>query len=434
MDDPLGEATPIKPMEHNQPFTQRPPVPHGGRIASDAYRSAAAMADDFTGLEEGADRYRLLLLVKKVGKLAGFTPRMIHLLDYYLAFTRDLDWEEGSRPIVYQSLSRTALDLGVSERQVQKLEKALFEVGAIGWRDSGNHRRYGQRCRDTGRLLWAFGVDLTPLAYLREELETKLADKQLYDEAWLETKRSISACRRQLRAHLAEWEGEQGAYLPEFAARYEQIAVQLRTHLDLPAMRSLLEAHESLLRELTAAMDVETSGRALSPHRGSFPEKTAKGSPRSAQTFAHYKSTTQPSSEESSPQDAGLQECVAERPPVKADASCSGLTHVTLAMALGAASDRLRSRLPRRAEWGDLVEALYQLRSELGVSQASWADACSVVGRHGAAVCLLVTDRAALRSVDPVRSPAAYFRGMVNRARRGELQLHRSVFGLLERC
>lgn len=65
----------------------------GGRIASPTYRVAMAMADDFTGLEEGADRYALLLLVKKVGKLAGFSPRMIHLLDYYLAFTRDCDWE-----------------------------------------------------------------------------------------------------------------------------------------------------------------------------------------------------------------------------------------------------------------------------------------------------------------------------------------------------
>ena len=102
---------------------------------------------------------------------------MINLLDYYMAFTRDLDWEEGSSPIVYQSLSRTALDLGVSERQIQKLEKALFEVGAITWNDSGNHRRYGQRCQETGRINYAYGVDLTPLAYIKADLEIKLAEK-----------------------------------------------------------------------------------------------------------------------------------------------------------------------------------------------------------------------------------------------------------------
>ena len=47
---------------------------------------------------------------------------MIQLLDYYFAFTRDADWEQGSRPVVYQSLAKTALDLSVTERQVQRLE------------------------------------------------------------------------------------------------------------------------------------------------------------------------------------------------------------------------------------------------------------------------------------------------------------------------
>ena len=67
----------------------------GGRIASPAYRASLAVSNDFAGLEETTNRYDLLLLVKKVGKLAGFTPRMIQLLDYYLAFTRDVDWGGG---------------------------------------------------------------------------------------------------------------------------------------------------------------------------------------------------------------------------------------------------------------------------------------------------------------------------------------------------
>jgi replication initiation protein RepC len=100
-------------------------------------------------------------------------------------------------------------------------------------------------------------------------------------------------------------------------------------------------------------------------------------------------------------------------------------------MALSAASERLAAYLPRDPGWADLVEAAYRLRTELGVSQESWADACSVLGRSGAAVALLVTDRAALREDNPARSPAAYFRGLVSRAERGELRLHSTLFGLL---
>jgi hypothetical protein len=43
---------------------------------------------------------------------------MIQLLDYYVVFTQDQDWQEGARPIVYQSLYKTALDFGVGERQI----------------------------------------------------------------------------------------------------------------------------------------------------------------------------------------------------------------------------------------------------------------------------------------------------------------------------
>ena len=54
------------------------------------------------------------------------------------------------------------------------------------------------------------------------------------------------------------------------------------------------------------------------------------------------------------------------------------------------------------------------------------------LGRHGAAVSLLLTDQAMLRPDDPVRQPG-YFRAMVNRARTGELNLQGSVFGILKR-
>ena len=96
----------------------------GGRISSSSHRKSYSQVEDFTGLEDNVNRYDLLLLVKRMGKKAGFTPRMINLLDYYMAFTRECDWEQGSTPIIYQSLAKTALDMGVTERQIQRLEQS----------------------------------------------------------------------------------------------------------------------------------------------------------------------------------------------------------------------------------------------------------------------------------------------------------------------
>lgn len=402
----------------------------GGRASSPAYRESLSLSEGFAGLESSTNRYDLLLLVKRTGKAAGFSPRMVQLLDYYMAFTTELDWEEGSRPIVFQSLSRTAFDLGVSERQVQKLEKQLFDAGAITHHDSGNHKRYGRRDPVSGRLLFAFGVDLTPLAYLREELEQKLHDKRLYEEAWLETKRQISWLRRQVRALLLELR-EEGADVDGLAvleADYESIAIQLRTHIDLPAMRALLEQHQRLHERCLEAVNATCSSQEEPV------KETDNGSCTSEPAFAHYKYTT-PSTNICSPEDPCFQKSVAGPSEPIEPATAHGAEHVSLRQVLQAASERFRSHLPlepRPMNWNEAIEAAYRLRTRLGISQQSWSEACGVLGRAGATLCVLLTDRAIDRPDNPVREPAAYFRGMVNRARAGELRLHNSVFGLLD--
>ena len=410
----------------------------GGRVASDALRASRQLCEDFTGLEEGADRYGLLLLVKRVGTLGGFTPRMIQLLDYYIAYTSETDWQAGSRPIVFQSVSRTALDLGVSERQIQKLEAALFDAGAITWNDSGNHKRYGRRCPDTNRIVFAYGVDLTPLAYLRPELEAELDTKRQHDEAWMAAKREVSSLRREFRGLVSEWaeRGEQ-APCPILVARYDEIAIQIRTHIALDRLEKLLAAHRTLVKDLRDAMGLGSGEAVQGAERAVMLEEAAKRSCRSDATFAHYNYTTQPIKISCSQDGEALQESVADRPEPtdigQSPGRASAMEHVTLGMALGAASERFSAYLPNEPGWHDLVEAAYAVGRDLGVSQASWAEACRLLGRNGAAVALLVTDRASTREVDPVRTPPAYFRGMVRRAESGELRLCRSLFGLLKR-
>ena len=83
--------------------------------------------------------------------------------------------------------------------------------------------------------------------------------------------------------------------------------------------------------------------------------------------------------------------------------------------------------------WNDFVEAAYKLKSELSISQNSWANACAILGRNGAAICLLLTDQAQQREHKPVIKTGAYFNAMINRAKDGELHLHNSIFGILKK-
>ena len=427
----------------------------GGRISSPKLRKSLEQAQDFCGLEEDVNRYDLLLLVKRIGKAAGFTTKMINLLDYYMAFTRDLDWEEGSSPIVYQSLSRTALDLGVSERQIQKLEKALFDAGAITWNDSGNHRRYGQRCQETGRIQYAYGVDLTPLAYLKETLVRKLEEKKSHDNAWMETKRQVSWYRAQIRAVLAELELIEDIDPPyhELEAAYNDIAIQIRTTMSLERVGELLEEHKELHGLVVSVLDE------YAPAQNEVvieSKETKKSSSKSDSLDTHYKSTTQKQSNKldtSKTTSKGFQESSSRSSGGKTDRTGqgessevpeeeenlilkTGLQHITLKQALNAASNRFKDHMPlepRPMNWNDFVEAAYSLKAELHISQNSWSHACVTLGRTGAAICLLLTDQATQRADDPVTKPAGYFNAMINRAKTGELHLHNSIFGILKK-
>lgn len=445
-------------------------TPPGGRIASPKLRQSIEQCEDFAGLEENVNRYDLLLLVKRAGKTAGFSPRMIALLDYYMSFTRDIDWEEGSRPIVYQSLAKTALDMGVSERQIQILEKQLFEVGALTWHDSGNHRRFGQRCEETGQILFAYGAELTPLAYLKAELQDKLHEKQLYDKAWMETKRQISFYRRQIRAILLEAESGAGeddgcftldtAELIEFSGLYDQIAISIRTYMDLIALRELLDKHKDLYTVLSAKVAKHDQEALKSANNAILSEKDSS---KDESNDVHYKYTNKKqlnklSTSRTSPNflpegvaepsqrqlDIGAKGEVSKKERQEEESSqeqstilSTGLQHITLKQLLNISSDRLKEQLPvepRPMNPGDFVEAAYKLNRTLGISQNSWGHACMTLSRIGAAVCVILTDQANLREENRVMKPGAYFNAMVNRAKAGDLKLHKSVMGMIRRA
>lgn len=403
----------------------------GGRISSQRFRESFDQK-----VEETVNRYDLLLLVKRVGKQAGFTPRMIQLLDYYINFTRDIDWEEGGQPIVYQSLSKTALDMGVNERQIQKLEKALFEIGAITWKDSGNHKRYGQRHDKTGEIIYAYGVDITPLAEMKTDLESKLQDKLLYDQAWMETKRQISYYRSQIRACVAEAYEKEDERAGQWALSYDDIALQIRTNIKLPQLIEMLKAHKSLHSTILEGLTKYDAVKETKESTCSNVQKDAHYKyPKNKQSNKLDTRKAQPSklSNEGS-NEIGEDEQSREQKAENAVQS-SGLQHITLKQALSASSDRFQEYLPfedREVSWSDFIDAAYRLKGELGISQNSWANACVTLGRTGAAICVLLTDQALQREFNRAEKPAGYFNAMIERGKSGTLHLHNSIFGILK--
>lgn len=416
----------------------------GGRISSQKLRNSIEQSQDFEGLEKNVRHFELLTLVKRAGKQAGFTSKMIELLEHYMIFTRAIDWAEGNQPIVYKSQYQTAMDLGISDRHLQRLEKQLFDIGAITWNDSGNCKRYGQRDSESGKIIYAYGVDLTPLAYMKDELEAIVHEQQLYKAAWMETKRQVSWHRHQIKSMLAEMSELTDEGQGALEAQYETIAVRYNTTMSLVDFRAMLSQHQDLYNDVLAALE------AL------YKEfKTIKESCKTDSNVGHKQDTKNNQFNKlntRSPSVIGFREIFKEilvnepQTSVQEDRYNTenetnlilktGLQHVTLKQMLNICGDDLKDLLPREARAmniNDFVEAAYQFKSKLFISQASWAKACEALGREGATLCVILTDRAVSREENPVRKPAAYFNSMILKAKAGDLRLHKSVFGLLKR-
>jgi replication initiation protein RepC len=90
---------------------------------------------------------------------------------------------------------------------------------------------------------------------------------------------------------------------------------------------------------------------------------------------------------------------------------------------------RLRSYLktPTPA-WPEIVNAADYLRGERGVSKSLWGEACIAMGREQAAIAIAIVSA---KPAEHFRStPGGYFHGMVAKAKAGELNLARTVWGL----
>jgi replication initiation protein RepC len=69
-----------------------------------------------------------------------------------------------------------------------------------------------------------------------------------------------------------------------------------------------------------------------------------------------------------------------------------------------------------------------RLRGELGVSKSLWGDACQAMGREQAAIAIAIVSA---KPAEHFRStPGGYFHGMVAKAKTGELNLARTIWGL----
>jgi replication initiation protein RepC len=421
--------------------------PSGLRRLSLAMLATGKMAEDFKGTTEGQGATRpgqVLAAFKAAAPHLGFNPRVVHAIDWLFTFTQPQDWYEGSRPVVWPSsaLQREALGLGVT--QAKTLNRYLVELGLITMKDSPNGKRYGRRDRQ-GRVVEAYGFDLSPLFTRMAEFQAIAEQGRALRERMRLLRRRATIARNGL-LQILETAAEQGfsdATWQTLEGEGRALARSLRSIERVEEMelgvasleRRQRKARERLESQLAAAagpipgaVDSDPKGPENRPHQYNYKENSY---PKKDTVIASEESKSGVASTEPKPSPTiwptGRQEGQGGQPERTDNGTVLKIKTDELVRLAPRLRPYLRTSSPA---WPDIVEAADWLRHDLGVSKSLWGDACLAMGREKAAIALAIVS--AKPAEHFTASPGSYFHGMVARAKAGNLNLARTLWGLRE--
>lgn len=367
-----------------------------------------ARLPDQAGDREGMSKSRAFVAVKRVGAHLGLKAAEMMLLDTLGAFSQPQDWHPGQTPIVWPSNARLMEQTGFSLSALKRHVRRLAEAGVIGFRDSPNGKRWGQRDA-RGGIVEAYGFDLSPLGARAMEFEALHADIEAERALRARLRRQITITRRELRARLTALvdDAVTGPW-SRLTARLDALVQTIPTgRAPLPVLRCLLDDLLRLAARVEAALVPETTANPVESPRETVVE-TAETDPREAGNGPHIETTNE------------LQIVTSMGKPRETDTA-----------AILRACPQLRSWLSDMGDVPKSFDALHrqiaQLHPMIGVPDRQWQDTREALGVAQAVQAVaLVFDKFCNGEI---AQPAGYLRGMVRKAAFGQLHLDRSFAG-----
>ena len=381
-------------------------------------------ADRFTGLPRGtAKPFTLLAAFQQAEPYLGLPAHAYKLVSWLVSMTQPQDWEEGSRPVAWPSALRQQEFLRLSAPRVKALNRALFEAGIFVMRDNPQGRRYGRR-DDKGRIIEAYGFDLSPLAQRYDEFVRIAAAAKIERDRMRKLRRRATLARRAVAQAAGELDlqghdSDELRRLVHETAELVAAAKACRYSEDLTLAVEALERHQSdaetLLRQQIKPVETSPMGLEKKPHI----TDTDPG----FNDLNHTVITTRESSRAAATEPDEPLPSRRQNPPT----SWYWITPPQL-LELAPRLVRYMPTQSRDYSFEAIVEAAYWLSGEMRVSHSLWARACQVMGRETAAVALAIV------STRPdghfTSGPGGYFAGMLRKFEKGDLHLERSLWKL----
>lgn len=449
----------------------------GTRKLDRGYYKAKKVSQQWNGLPPGVKRGDIMRVVRRIGPSFGISPELIHRLDTLIAISQDQDWEYDSRPVVSPQNEWLMKEWDISKSQVQRSLTSMQDLGLLVAKDSPSGRRYFRR-DSKDNLVEAYGFDLSPLAAKYDDLVKELELREAQFEQRRLLKRKFTTIRREISAlfmavddgrlpyldtrpfetsfigHIERYDSN--GPLPSLISQVEALAafqVDLEQHIErliLAEEEAIHGDHSQVTDNNTIFEDKNPNGRIdAAPILNTKHPSDYKRSNKDSQKEVVSSSSVAPSLNGSNDANTNKSPLLAalDRLPghIKSQETTkrtrsikpvdmknsTGIDRLRPQMIAAASKDNFAQWLlnPEKPSWDEIIFAGQQTAKSLQLTETDWRYAAHKIGPHAASVAVMILST---READ-VTNMGGYLKGMLKKADDGNLHLHKSVYGILNK-
>ena len=319
-------------------------------------------------------KYPLLDALRVARADFGIGSRELIVMHALLSFVPGTELREEAGLVVHASNATLAERAhGMADSTLRRHLATLVRVGLIARHDSPNGKRYA--CRENGRVVEAYGLDLRPLLARASEIQAASAATQAEEAALKRLRRRLVLALRDAWCFSDLAGGLHAAALLE-------ISRGLRRKMSREGIEHDLARTETLLSSLRPATEMSSSDSQNERHQSE-------------------------SKEESFDSEAGC-------------------PTISVSEVLEKCPEIQEYALEPIKRWDQLCDLTSRLAPMLGIEGRLWAKASSSMGRQGAGLTLSLM----LQRLKAIRQPGAYLSALITRHQAGRFDPVRMLRGL----
>jgi len=376
------------------------PMPGTRRLTAEALAGRSYALDD---PDRSISRKELAQTAREAERALGLHPTLRLVLHELVGVWGEQELGD-SRLLIWPSNEYLVARTGLSERAIRYALARLTELQLLTPRDSANGKRFAIRDR-AGKIIDAFGFDLTPLIARRDEFAEIVQGQAMSAEARRRLFDEITICRRS-SAEALDGLDALGLARLDLEQRFEELRHRTPRRGSSGPVDDVLIAWRELRAEAEMAFY-----RAANDGKDCRHKETNNGPP-----------------EESCP---------------RAPGEGAGASAVSLDPPAFPSMQLVREACPALETYGtprsetELVALGRMLRGSLGAHPSAWDEAAELIGPVRAAVAVILVLQLHTDDVESgtnhIKNPGGYFRAMVRMIADRRIHLETELLGLLRR-